>query len=274
MSLAADLKIYKEVKDTLKFNAISAVRIKIMISLFYKSQKTKDLREITGMQSSSILHGINDLEKEGIVVRRGDDFYLSEIGKIWVPQLINIIKTQYVLKKFHKLWLNHTIEAIPQDLLNEIGDLNNSQLLESESTDVYKVHENHIQVVMNSKEVKGVSPIFYPNYPEIFRGLIERDINVELVLTDDVFKKTIESLDQGIEDLKKLISTGNLNLWLLNEEAKIAFTLTDKFMTMGLFSVDGMYDTTKNLVSDHIDTITWGKKLFEYYRQRADKFEL
>ncbi|WP_414469426.1 helix-turn-helix transcriptional regulator [Methanobacterium sp. ACI-7] len=274
MPLDADLKIYGEVKDILKFNAISAVRIKIMISLFYKSQKTKDLREITGIQSSSILHGVNDLEKEGIVVRRGDDFYLSEMGKIWVPQLINIIKTQYVLKKFHKLWLNHTIESIPQDLLNEIGDLNNSQLLESESTDVYKVHENHIHVVMNSKEVKGVSPIFYPNYPEIFRGLIERDINVELVLTDDVFKKTIESLDQGIEDLKKLISTGNLNLWILNEEAKIAFTLTDKFMTMGLFSVDGMYDTTKNLVSDHIDTITWGKKLFEYYRQRADKFEL
>ncbi|MGB9938008.1 MAG: helix-turn-helix transcriptional regulator [Methanobacterium sp.] len=273
MSLDTDLKIYEEVKDTLKFNAISVVRIKIMISLLYGSQKTKDLRKLTGMQSSSILHGVNDLEKEDLVLRKGDDFYLSELGKIWVPKLINIIKTQYVLTKFQRLWLNHTIAAIPEELLSEIGDLSNSQLLESKSTDVYRVHKNHVQVLMNSKEVRGVSPIFYPNYPEIFKGLIGKNIQVELILTDDVFKKTIESLDNGIEDLKKLISTGNLKLWVISGDVKVAFTLTDKFMTMGLFLVKGMYDTSKNLVSDDISAINWGNRLFEYYRQKAKKFK-
>lgn len=268
------ITFYESVKDDLKFHGISSVRIKIMISLNEGPKKTKELRKLTGIQSSTIIHGINELEKQKLVSRDGDKYYLSETGRIIVLKIVDMVRTLISLKKFQKLWLNHEIEAIPQDLLMKIGDLSNSQLIESEQTDVFKVHETHTQVVLNSKKIRGLSPIFYPNYPEIFKGVIEKDISVELILTEDVLKTTIESLDHGIEDLKKLISTGNLTLWILNKDVKVAFTLTDKFMTMGLFSVDGMYDSTKNLVSDHNDTIAWGNRLFEYYRQKADKLEL
>jgi predicted transcriptional regulator len=273
MSLEDDLEFYEEVKDILKFYASSTVRIKIMISLIHGHKKTKDLKKLTGIQSSSILHGVNDLEKEGMVSRNGDNFYLSELGRILTYQLINMIKTQFVLKKFQRLWFNHTIESIPPDLLKEIGDLSNSQLLESESTDVYKTHEKHIQVVLDSKDIKGVSPIFYPIYTETFKGIIEKGINVELVLTDAVLKRTIESLPHGIKDVEKLLSTGNLIIWKI-KDAKTAFTVTDKFMTLGLFLPEGMYDSTKLLVSDHDNAINWANKLFDYYRQRADRFEL
>jgi len=273
MSLEDNLKFYGEVKDILKFYAISTVRIKIMICLIDGYKKTRDLKELTGIQSSSILHGINELEKRGMVLRDGDNFYLTELGKILAPKLVNMIKTQYVLKKFQRLWLNHTIEAIPQNLLMNIGDLSNSQLIESEKTDVYKTHGKHIQVVRDSKELKGVSSIFYPIYTETFTNIIESGVKVELILTDAVLERTITSQDNGIENMKKLLSTGSLTIWKI-EDAKAAFTITDKFMTLGLFLPNGMYDSNKLLISDHKDSLTWANKLFNYYRQKAERFEL
>jgi predicted transcriptional regulator len=154
-----------------------------------------------------------------------------------------------------------------------IGNLSNSQLIESEHANVYKSHEKHIQVVQDSQEIRGVSPIFYPIYTETFRGIIEKGVKVELILTDAVLKRTINSHDQGTEDMKKLLSTGNLTIWTI-KDAKVAFTVTDKFMTMGLFLPNGTYDSNKLLFSDHNDSLTWSNKLFEYYRQRADRFEL
>jgi predicted transcriptional regulator len=43
---------------------------------------------------------------------------------------------------------------------------------------------------------------------------------------------------------------------------------------LGLFSIGGMYDSTRLLVSKHNDAIKWGNRLFEHYRQQATKFIL
>ncbi len=268
------LNFYEEVKDDLKFHSISGVRIKIMISLSEGPKKTKELRELTGMQSSTILHGITELEKQDLILKEGDSFFLSEIGKIMTLKLEDMIKTSVSLKKFQKLWINHKIDAIPPELLMEIGDLSNSELIESDNIDVFKPHGTYVQKVLQSKEIKGASPIFYDDYTKIFKSLVYNDIKVDLILTEDILNKTTESLDEGINDLKELIATGNLTLWKLKGDIKIAFTVTDNFLSFGLFIEKGAYDITKNLISEHNDAIIWGNKLFEYYRQKSEKFEL
>jgi len=268
------LNFYEDVKDNLKSQSTSSVRTKIMISLNEGPKKSRDLKELTGMQSSTILHGINELEKQDLVLREGDTFFLSEIGKIMTLKSIDMIRTSVSLKKFQKLLINHEIDDIPSELLMNIGDLSNSTLIESDNIDVFKVHGTHMSIILNSKKIRGVSPIFYPDYPETFKNIIEKDINVELILTNGVFKKTLGSLDsQSLEKFKKLVLEKKLKIWV-KDDIKVALTVTDTFMTMGFFSVNGMYDTARNLVSNHSDALAWGNKLFEYYRQQANKFEL
>ncbi|MGB9978489.1 helix-turn-helix transcriptional regulator [Methanobacterium sp.] len=274
MHITDILNFYEEVKDDIKSQNTSSVRTKIVISLSEGPKRTKDLRELTGIPASTILHGINELEKQELVLREGDNFFLSEIGKIMSLKLIDTIRSSVSLKKLQRLLSNHEIKDIPQDLLMDIGDLSNSQLIEADNIDVFKVHGTHLEIVLDSKRIRGISPIFYPNYPETFKKIIENDINVELILTSDVLEKTIKSVDKGKKDLKKLIETGNLNLWRLDKDIKVAFTVTDKFMTMGFFSVNGMYDPTRNLVSNDSDALSWGNRLFEYYCKQADKVEL
>ncbi len=275
MTLVDTLNSYEEVKDDLKFQSMSSVRIKIMISLSEGPKKIEDLVELTGMQSEGIIYCINKLEKKNLVLNEKNYYYLSKIGTKMASELIDMIKTLIVLKNSRELWLNHEIESIPYDLLMQIGDLSRSELIEIENDDLSKTHRMHTQAVLNARNVKGVSPIFYSDYIETFNLILDKNIKVELVLTEEILKKTMESHDaKGLENIKRLISKNQLKIWKLNEDIKVAFTVTDKSITLGLFSKKGTYDTTRLLLSDHSDAIEWCNKLFDYYLKRAQKVNL
>ncbi|MGB9978488.1 helix-turn-helix transcriptional regulator [Methanobacterium sp.] len=275
MTIEDILDYYEYVKEDLKFQGISSVRIKILISLYEGSKKTKDLRELTGIPASTILHGINELEKQKLISRKGDDFFLSEIGIISTLKLADMIKTRRLLKNTKKLWINHDIRAIPQDLLKKIGDLSNSKLIENKPDDMLKTHRIYLQTVDNSKEIKSVSPIFYSDYSETFKKLLKNNANVELILTEEILKKIIKSLNQqNLSELKRLLSDNKFKIWEIKEDIKVAFTVTDNLMILGLFSTDGIYDPNLILVSDNEDAINWGNKLFDYYQKKSQKINL
>ena len=274
MNINDILNCYEEVKDDLKFQNTSSVRIKIMISLMEGSKKTKDLRKSIGIQSSTILHGIIELEKQNLVSRKGDNYYLSEVGEIAILKLVDMIKTAVSLKKFQKLWLNHDIDAIPQHLLMKIGDLSPGKLIEAEHDDLFKTHGIHEQIILNAAKIRGVSPIFYPDYIKTFNRIIEKGVNVELILTEEILEKTIRLHDpESLKNLKKLISQEKIKIWKIKEDVKVAFTITDKSITLGLFSKKGMYNSTHILLSHHDDSIEWCNKLFDYYLKKAQKVD-
>jgi predicted transcriptional regulator len=275
MNTDDNIEFYELVKDDLKFHGISSVRIKIMICLKEGPKKTKDLRKLIGIQSSTIIHGINELEKQNLILKEVDSYYLSETGKIIALKLIDMIRTLVTLKNFEKLWLNHVIDSIPQDLLKDIGYLSNLELVESEKIDIFRPHGAYIQVILESKKIKGVSPIFYPDYVDNFKSMIENGISVELVLTSSILRKTINTVNEDdLTYLKKVLSEETLKIWEIKEEVNVAFTITDKFTVLGLFFLNGSYDSTKLLIGDHEDAILWSNRLFEYYREHATKFTL
>lgn len=275
MDAENNLKLYEEVADDLKFHTISAVRMKIIILLSHGHAKTKHLRELTGMQSSTILHGINDLEKEGIVLKDSDDYYLSEIGEIIALKLIDTIKTLNTLKKGQSLWLNHEINAIPKELLMDIGCLSNSKLITADNTNISKATEAYNDMMLSANDVKGVSPFFHQDFVATFEKLLEnKEINVKLILTDEVLKEIIKYIGPNIKKFIWLMTNENLNIFLLNESPKIGITVTDKFISLGLYTKKGSYDILRDLISEDPDAIEWGCKLFEHYRKKADKVEL
>ncbi|MGB9938009.1 MAG: helix-turn-helix transcriptional regulator [Methanobacterium sp.] len=275
MSIESNLKLYDEVADALKFHTISSIRMKILILLSYGPAKTKQLRELSGIQSSTILHGINDFEKEGIVLKNGDNYYLSEIGKIIALKLIDTTKTLNVLKKGQSLWLNHEVDAIPDELLMDIGCLSSSKLITADNADISKVPDTYKEMIASAKAIKGITPFFHQDFVEIFENIVkDKEVKVELILTDAVLKETIKSVGPNMRDFIRLMTDKNLNIWLLHESPKIALTVTDKFLSLGLYTKGGSYDILKDLISEDPHAILWGNKLFEHYRKKADKVTL
>jgi len=265
------IKIYDEVKDDLKFISSSGVRAKIIISLTSGTKELNDLKEELTMDTSNILHAIRDLEKKDIIFKQKNNYILSPTGIIIGLKLVDIIKTISAVQKNKKIWLNHEISGIPEHMILRMGELYNSNLVESELTDILKPRENYSQILMDSKNIKGISPIFYTNYIDEFKLLIKNGKDVELILTSNIIKKIMNFIDPAsIMELRELLSQEKLKIWTTDDNIKVAFTVTDKSISLGLFSTNGEYDTTKDLVSDHPDAVTWGNNLFEFYREKSN----
>jgi predicted transcriptional regulator len=194
-----------------------------------------------------------------------------EAMKLWITQVKS--ENRY-LSNIHESWLNQGIKFIPQDLLIQIRDLSCLEFIEAEYSDLSKTHEIYIQTVLNAKKIKGVSPIFHLDYIETFNKILEMGVDVELILTETVLRKTIKYNVKNLEHLRRLISKNQLKIWEIKEDIKIALTVTDKAMTLGLFTMNGRYDIDRLLLGVHDDALQWGDKLFEYYLKRAKEVDL
>ncbi len=274
MNTEAILNYYDYVKENLKFQGISSIRTKIMISLSEGPKKTKELRELTGIPASTLLHGINELEKQKLISKKGDDLFLSEIGVISTLKWIEVIKTRKLLKNTEKLWINHDIEAIPQNLLMKIGDLSSSKLIEDRQDGRLNADRRYIQLVSNAKEIKCVSPSCL-NYIKTFTELLKENACVDLIVTNEIMEKTINSLNlTDLNEFKRLLSQKKLKIWEIKKEIKIAFTVTENSLILSLFSADGIYDPSLILVNDHDDAVKWGNRLFDYYQKKSQEIDM
>ncbi|BDZ68956.1 helix-turn-helix transcriptional regulator [Methanobacterium ferruginis] len=267
------LDIYNETKDLLRYTSNSSVRVQILICLNEGIQTMSELKKYTGISSSTISNNLSNLEKRNITIKDGEKYALSPLGDILTLNLIENIKTVSVVNKFKKLWLNH-LSDIPPALLKKVGSLYKASLIEAESEEIYKPHEIYGEVLRNSKYVKGVSPIFRFSYIDLYRNIVENYITVELILTKSILSETLSGIDsKSLEYLKEFMSQEKVKFWVIND-AKTAFTVTDKYLSLGLFHEDGNYDPTRDLISDDNDAVTWGNQLFEYYKNQAEKLEL
>ncbi|MBM4241527.1 MAG: winged helix-turn-helix domain-containing protein [Euryarchaeota archaeon] len=272
MKLNDIFKQFDESKDNLKFLASSNVRLDIMFSLNEESKSLRTLKNEINLSSSTILRAINQLYEENIVTKEYDLYSLSHIGKIIVFNLIKMMKSIVSVKKFEELWLDHEIGGITEDLLKEIDCLSDSVLIKSEDTEIFKPYSNYLKLISEVKHLKGISPIFHPDFIEVFNNLLDRDIDIQLILTREVLDKTIESSDK--ESMKKAILKKNPKFWEWNEDLKLAFTVTDNFVSLGLFLDDGTFDANRDLVGTSKEAIYWGNRLFNHYLEQAEEIKL
>jgi predicted transcriptional regulator len=270
------IEIYQDVKDLLKYTSGSSVRVKILICLCEGIQTMSELKKEIGISSSTISYNLSNLEKKKITSKEGEKYILTPFGLLVTYNLMENMRTTAVISKFQKFWLNHDLSGIPPELIKRIGDLYQSSLVESESGEIYKPHEKYQELILKSNYIKGVSSIFRFNYIELFQYLIlENDIDVELILTNDIIQKIIQGLDSdNLKLLENSMAKGNVKLGVINKDVRIAFTVTDKYLSLGLFHEHGDYDNTKDLISDDHDAVAWGNTLFEYYRNQSQKFQI
>jgi predicted transcriptional regulator len=262
-------ELYEQVKDDVKFFIASDVRAKIIISLKDGSKNLADLRKDIHLSSSTILHGMSQLEEKNLIFRESGNYSLSQKGEIAAYKLIDLVKSVYSLNKLQSLFLHHDISAIPTTLFKDIGCLENSLIIKATETDIMKPQDVRLAMISKSNNIKHLSSVFDLSTTQIFLNALEKGGNVELILTTGIMEKFIETIDK--KALQKWVKKGSLTLLKLEDDVKISLTIGDDFMTMGLFSTSGAYDLNVALISQEKDALSWGESLYEYHLQQTSK---
>ncbi len=263
------IKIYDEVKSDFKFITNSTVRNKIILSLNQFPQDLYELKDKLNLKSSPILREIKLLQKQNLVYKENNHYFLSPQGKIISLKLESLINA-FLTMKNKKIWLNHDISSIPPYFMRNIGCLRDSFMIESTLSDIRKPNTHYKKMLSSVSKIKAVSPIYDYSYVEVYLNSLQKDIEVDLIFTEPVMQKINEIFNQK-EIIETISNSKNLGIWKIEAELKIAFTVTEEFFSMGLFLENGTYDSTLNLVSKDEKAITWGNRLFEYYLKDAQK---
>ncbi|MGB9978487.1 helix-turn-helix transcriptional regulator [Methanobacterium sp.] len=272
MGIIDTLNRYEDIKGDIKFVTTSSVRTKIILSLNKGNKDLNTLKDELDLESSAALHALKKLESQNMIVKKENEYSLSSVGRLYAVKSSNLFKSFYTIKKYEKIWLNHGIDGIPRNLLKEIKCLNNSFLVESTPTDIIKPHSHYAELVTKAHEIKSISPIFYYPYIDLYKNALKRNANVKLILTPLILAKLTETA--GVEILNEILSSKKFKLYKTNEDTKIVLTVTENFLSLGLFSTEGLYDATITLISYDADAIEWGNKLFNYYLDKAREFNL
>jgi len=261
------LDVYEEVKEDLKFITTSSIRTKIILSLKEGDKSLDEFKILIDSKSSSLSHALKKLENKDIIFKKGKRYFLSSLGRIYAVKSENLFKSFSTVKSCEKMWLNHLIDGIPSFLVKKIGCLSNSFIVESTPTDIIKPQTYYAEILSRSSDIKIVSPIFYYPLFDLYTSGLQNEAEAEIILTPLIFDAMIKSI--GLEKLEETISLNNLKFLSIDEDIKIALTVTEKFLNLGLFLNNCIYDATMSLVSYDEDAISWGEELYCYYFKKA-----
>ncbi len=255
-------------KGLLSLLAFSEKRKGILFMLQEEPRTLKEIREHFRVSSPEILPQIRKLERDNLIFQTSKKYFLTEVGEVITKSFEQLFKTLNLFESNMDFWKEHSISGIPDEFRMRLYELGNYRIFESTPTEIFKPHDEYIKNLLKSKWIKGVSPVLHPEYPNSVTMLAERGTDILIVVTKNVFEKLKK---EHKKELKQYLSYGNASLLTCDEDIKIAFTTSDKFLSMRLFLKDGTYDFYKNIISYDRPARKWGEELFSYYARRSEK---
>jgi len=241
-----------------------------MLSVLKGHEKLADLKTELGRRDTSILHALQDLISLNIIVKHGGAYKLTPLGIMETLILKEVSVAAEVLEMFKDFWLLHDTASIPTPLLPKIGALRDSTLIRSSATNLTKVHNLFSRVLLTSKRIKGVSPIFHSDYVEIVRQCLAEGASVEMILTSDILERVLASADSPL--LSKYLEEERLRLFL-DDDLRFGLTVTENSLSLGLFTLGGDYDYQMDLVSNSREAVEWGEELFQHCLKKAKRLD-
>ena len=248
----------------------SELKLDILASLLLGDKKLGALRDELGSSGSTIIHALKDLEEMNLTRQEDKHYKLTSLGVMEAMLIGEASSAVKVLERFQDFWLQHDVAAIPGHLMQRIGALQDSTLIQDNSMALDKVHVTFQQLLQASRRVLGVSPIFHSDYVGAFQSLLGKGATVDLILTKGVFDKTLTLADT--EQIMEYVMRDKLRIFL-TDELRIALTVTENSFSMGLFTRDGEYDYTRDLVSSNPRAIEWGEELFRNHLRDARRLD-
>ena len=245
----------------------SEIRLRILTELNIQPQTIKDIVKNTDLAYSTVSNNLKKMEYKNHVKKQNRVYELNPLTKIYFNQLIEFKKSIEVVRNFDSLWDKHDLTYLNNESIQNITELYESKLIETNPTDIYKTHDTVKKQLDKSESVKGILPYIHPDYPILIEKILKNKGDIELIMQRDIYKKMISQVDDKLK--KKSIKNDKLRVYFINNNIDIYLLICDNNMNLGLFKNDGSYDQNRILNSNTSESLKWADNLFETIKQRV-----
>ncbi|WP_054835324.1 winged helix-turn-helix domain-containing protein [Methanobrevibacter arboriphilus] len=257
-----------EIFINIKHILTSTLRTRLLICLFSGKKDLKSLRNDLGKPSTSILHGIKELDKLNLIKKEKKNYGLSSNGTMLAMNIIKLIQNIYSINNNSHFWDSHCIKDIPYESLKKIHLIQNAKSIRSSENDLAKTSKEYISLVSKSKDIKVLLPIFSSIHLDALLKSLNDGSNLELIASKNILE-FIRDNGYGGEKFSSFVKDNNMNnnknnknnslkIWELSKEFKLFLSSGNNFLSLGLFSDDGYYDDSIMLLDNTKEGINWG----------------
>ncbi len=273
MNEVSSLEIYNEFHDDLQAIFRSRLLTQVLIALGSGIKPLSTLRDITGSSSQALIPKIRQLEALHYVQSVRGDYALTPMGRLVVPEIERVVALMGVLQRHRNFWIEHEIEGIPPESLNEIEHLYNTEIVKDVEENIFAVYTAFQSIIHKASWIHGVSSIMSPVHVDTIKEAVIGSTSVEIVVSRELARRlTAEPYGTVLETLK---GCNNFRIYVSPSPIRLGMTVTDGYLSLGLYRRDtDKYDTTTDLVGTDAAAISWGERLFQHYKAGAKSLEM
>jgi predicted transcriptional regulator len=177
------------------------------------------------------------------------------------------------IDQHHTFFTDHDLSDLPAAFLLSIGDLYNAEPKQDTTTDMFYVYSHYLEILKDAEYIHGISSVASPGLAQFIAEKVVTGIPVELVVNHDVVE--LLSTEPYASNMKGLSGYPNFSVWVTGEKLRVGLTVTDKYLSLGLFKKDtNLYDSSSDLFSSDPRAVGWGENLFRYYKERSMRLDI
>ncbi len=241
----------------------SEKRKDILFLLRENPRTLSEIKDYFDVKSPEILPRLKEMETANLIIRQEGMYHLTPLGKVSAIYYKPFLDTLAAIEANENFWRDHDLVAIPDMLLSRIQELKECMVVRDEHEHIYDTHKAFIENVLSSTQFVGFSSIFLPSHPPMFLELARKNVPISIIVTPNVFFKIKSEHSAEIEEFLKYKHTS----FHVYDNAKIAFVVTDRFLSLSLFFKNGTFDPRNDLIGFDSSSIKWGEDLFKHYKE-------
>ncbi len=251
---------YDSILDDVKFLPKSMIRLKILENLYESPMNMKGINQKTKFNYSAISNNMHMLELGGYVYQENKNYFLSNSMKVIMGNILQFAKLTYLLENISPICLDHIVQALPIDSINNLHYLNGVDLIESDELNIYKTYDIIKNSISKSDYVNAILPFSYNEFNDSFNKLLSKNKKVHIISPLDIKEFLIKNFNVSDENLK-------IDFLDIDEINYILLLCTDKKMILGFFKDDATFDQNRLLISTHDSCIKWANDLFYHFNK-------
>jgi predicted transcriptional regulator len=228
----------------------------------------KSLEDVRNSISKSTFYRLLDrLESLQILKLERDKICFTSIGYACYRAFEKFKKSLITLEKIVSNFPNHRI-TFPDDFFLRLHEIEDFEVMTSSKSDLLKPHRTFIKLLRDSRDIMGLASVYYHDYPQVLEEIAENVNSLSLILTKDVAEEVFKS------ETLAIMKRCNAELYVIDHNPYIAFTVTDRFLSIGFFyNSSEAYDFTRDLISTSPSAMRFGRDLFEHYLSHSKKID-
>jgi len=230
-----------------------------------------EIKESLTGSTSAIMAQVKILLEQGLIEQEEDEYRLTSVGKIIMKKIKPLTETLNVLEKNKDYWDSRDLNAIPEYLLDRIGDLGEVIIHEPDLNHLFEPPKELLTSLKNTRNASTFYSYFCPSCPNNYSELAKKEVHYDLVLTRPVYERLKEEYS---DQHKAMMEARNSNIYICNDETiKLgALSITDDLMLIAFFNKRGVFDH-KKVISFDESARKWSKDLFLYYKENSEKIK-